>query len=166
MVKDKEIYCKNCPHHWKLSDGGKDPYTCHKCGYNNKSMKLMEILKEMAETDIHFENIVNTFINSDIHTKQEIAKEVSGEAHLNLDKLKNDLSELDYHRVKEIEDDLGITLFPKNNKDSNIEEKKNPGLWANIRAQRARGEKPARKGSEEYKKAVKAAKKINKATKK
>lgn len=35
------------------------------------------------------------------------------------------------------------------------------GLWANIRAKRARGEKPARKGSEEYKKAVSAAKKIN-----
>ena len=35
------------------------------------------------------------------------------------------------------------------------------GLWANIRAKRARGEKPARKGSEAYKKAVKAAKKID-----
>ena len=36
-----------------------------------------------------------------------------------------------------------------------------PGLWANIRAKRAKGEKPARKGSEAYKKAVAAAKKIN-----
>ena len=35
------------------------------------------------------------------------------------------------------------------------------GLWANIRAKRARGEKPARKGSEAYKKAVAAAKRIN-----
>jgi len=35
------------------------------------------------------------------------------------------------------------------------------GLWHNIRAKRARGEKPARKGSEEYNKAVAAAKKIN-----
>jgi hypothetical protein len=35
------------------------------------------------------------------------------------------------------------------------------GLWANIRAKRARGGKPARKGSEAYKKAVAAAKKIN-----
>lgn len=48
MVKDKEIYCKNCPHHWKLSDGGKDPYTCHKCKYNNKEMiKLKDILNEV-----------------------------------------------------------------------------------------------------------------------
>jgi hypothetical protein len=35
------------------------------------------------------------------------------------------------------------------------------GLWANIRAKRARGEKPSRKGSEAYKKAVEAGKKIN-----
>jgi hypothetical protein len=35
------------------------------------------------------------------------------------------------------------------------------GLWHNIRAKRARGERPARKGSQAYKDAVKAAKKIN-----
>ena len=35
------------------------------------------------------------------------------------------------------------------------------GLWANIRAKRARGEKPAKKGSEAYKKAKQAADKIN-----
>jgi hypothetical protein len=34
------------------------------------------------------------------------------------------------------------------------------GLWDNIRAKRARGEKPARKGSKAYKRAVKAAKEI------
>jgi hypothetical protein len=35
------------------------------------------------------------------------------------------------------------------------------GLWNNIRAKRARGEKPARKGSDAYNKAVAAAKRIN-----
>lgn len=35
------------------------------------------------------------------------------------------------------------------------------GLWHNIRAKRARGEKPARKGSKAYKKAVASAKRIN-----
>lgn len=35
------------------------------------------------------------------------------------------------------------------------------GLWHNIRAKRARGEAPARKGSDAYNKAVTAAKKIN-----
>ena len=41
------------------------------------------------------------------------------------------------------------------------EDKKRHGLWANIRAKRARGEAPARKGSEAYKKAVESGKKIN-----
>jgi len=36
-----------------------------------------------------------------------------------------------------------------------------PGLWANIRAKRARGEKPAHKNSKAHKDAVKAGKKIN-----
>lgn len=40
--------------------------------------------------------------------------------------------------------------------------KKNPGLWHNIRAQRAKGEKPAHPNSKEYKDAVKAGKEINK----
>ena len=41
-----------------------------------------------------------------------------------------------------------------------------PGLWENIRAKRARGEAPARKGSKAYKSAVKAGKAITKAEKK
>ena len=45
-------------------------------------------------------------------------------------------------------------------KDLLNEEK--PGLWANIRAKRARGEKPAHGNSDAHKDAVKAAKKINK----
>ena len=40
--------------------------------------------------------------------------------------------------------------------------KERPGLWANIRAKRERGEVPARKGSKAYKTAVKAGKEINK----
>ena len=43
-----------------------------------------------------------------------------------------------------------------------LAEKKRPGLWANIRAKRARGEKPAHKNSNAHKDAVKAGKKINK----
>ena len=37
----------------------------------------------------------------------------------------------------------------------------NPGLWANIRAKRSRGEKPSPKGSKAYKAAVKSGNKIN-----
>jgi hypothetical protein len=45
------------------------------------------------------------------------------------------------------------------------EKKEKPGLWANIRAKRERGEAPAKKGSKAFKSAVKAAKEINKANK-
>ena len=39
--------------------------------------------------------------------------------------------------------------------------KERPGLWANIRAKQARGEKPAHGNSDAHKDAVKAANKIN-----
>ena len=44
--------------------------------------------------------------------------------------------------------------------------KEKPGLWANIRAQRARGEKPSHPNSKAYKNAVKAGKEILKKEKK
>ena len=43
-----------------------------------------------------------------------------------------------------------------------IAEEKAKGLWHNIRAKRAKGKAPAKKGSKAYKSAVKAAKEINK----
>jgi hypothetical protein len=43
-----------------------------------------------------------------------------------------------------------------------LAEEKAKGLWHNIRAKRARGAAPAKKGSKAYKSAVKAAKEINK----
>lgn len=30
---DKKITCDTCGWSWKLSEGGDDPYTCHKCGH-------------------------------------------------------------------------------------------------------------------------------------
>lgn len=42
---------------------------------------------------------------------------------------------------------------------------KKPGLWANINAKRARGEKPSHGNSKAFKDAVKAGKKINKTKK-
>lgn len=44
--------------------------------------------------------------------------------------------------------------------------KEKPGLWANIRAKRARGEKPSHPNSKAFKDAVKAGKEILKKEKK
>jgi len=35
-IKDGNVICDNCGWTWKLSQGGNDPYICHKCGYDNK----------------------------------------------------------------------------------------------------------------------------------
>jgi ribosomal protein S27AE len=34
-VTNKKVLCDNCGWSWKLSEGGDDPYTCHKCGHIN-----------------------------------------------------------------------------------------------------------------------------------
>lgn len=47
-------------------------------------------------------------------------------------------------------------------KIADILREESKGLWPNMRAKKARGEKPARKGTKAYKQAVAAAKKINK----
>jgi hypothetical protein len=43
-----------------------------------------------------------------------------------------------------------------------LDEKKNPGLWANIHAKRERGEEPSHGNSKAHKSAVAAGKRINK----
>ena len=67
------------------------------------------------------------------------------------DEVENELKSLDYNEFSQFRDELGVE----------IEEGEKPGLWANIRAKRARGEKPARKGTKAFKQAVKAADDIN-----
>ena len=39
---DKKIVCEKCGWSWNLSDGGDDPYTCHKCGNENHKSELTE----------------------------------------------------------------------------------------------------------------------------
>ena len=35
-IKNGKVFCDQCGCSWKLSEGGDDPYTCHKCGHENK----------------------------------------------------------------------------------------------------------------------------------
>lgn len=35
-IKNGKVNCDGCGWSWKLTDGGNDPYICHKCGYDNK----------------------------------------------------------------------------------------------------------------------------------
>jgi DNA-directed RNA polymerase subunit RPC12/RpoP len=45
---NKRIVCEKCGWSWDLSDGGDDPYTCHKCGNeNHKEMSLQESIRRI-----------------------------------------------------------------------------------------------------------------------
>ena len=35
--EDEKVVCQECGWSWDLSDGGDDPYTCHKCGHTNEN---------------------------------------------------------------------------------------------------------------------------------
>ena len=37
----EKITCEECGWSWKLSEGGEDPYTCHKCGNDNEKSDLI-----------------------------------------------------------------------------------------------------------------------------
>jgi hypothetical protein len=74
-------------------------------------IKLKDILNEimeMASTDIHYQNILNAFLNSDNNTKKKIAQYVSGQGHMDQAKLEYDLLHLDYEDVIEIEKELDL----------------------------------------------------------
>jgi tRNA(Ile2) C34 agmatinyltransferase TiaS len=36
IVTKTRVICDKCEWSCKLSDGGDDPYICHKCGHNNE----------------------------------------------------------------------------------------------------------------------------------
>ena len=49
---DKRIVCEKCGWSWDLSDGGDDPYTCHKCGNeNHKEMNLQESIRRILREE-------------------------------------------------------------------------------------------------------------------
>ena len=43
--EDETIKCERCGWDWEVEDGGKDPYICHKCGFDN-SYKYNDDLDE------------------------------------------------------------------------------------------------------------------------
>jgi hypothetical protein len=53
---DQIITCGECNWEWKLSDGGKDPYLCHKCGNDNSAEYDIE------EYDVENEQDLKEFI--------------------------------------------------------------------------------------------------------
>jgi len=40
-ITDGKVICDSCGWSWELSDGGDDPYICHKCGHNNSEKEYI-----------------------------------------------------------------------------------------------------------------------------
>jgi hypothetical protein len=59
----KKIVCDNCDWSWKLSEGGDDPYVCHKCGEDNtKKYKKMKLRITESQFIRLFENNEDTTV--------------------------------------------------------------------------------------------------------
>jgi tRNA(Ile2) C34 agmatinyltransferase TiaS len=39
-IKKNKVICDGCGWSWDLSDGGDDPYLCHKCGNDNTPKRV------------------------------------------------------------------------------------------------------------------------------
>jgi hypothetical protein len=50
LEKDKTIICNNCGWSWKLSEGGDDPFVCHKCLSNDDNG--VTIKEELEKTPL------------------------------------------------------------------------------------------------------------------
>mgnify|MGYP002507781410 CR=1 FL=1 len=73
-VTKEKVICDECGWSWKLSEGGNDPYTCHKCGYK-KNQLLEHLINERSVTDLPVRTIVREM--TDI-----VKKEIRGEFYL------------------------------------------------------------------------------------
>jgi hypothetical protein len=48
-IEDQTITCEECGWYWPLSDGGNDPYVCHKCGHDNTDEYDVENEQDIKE---------------------------------------------------------------------------------------------------------------------
>lgn len=57
-IKNNRVVCDSCGWSWKLTDGGKDKYVCHKCGHDNtpKKSNLDTIIDKLSQ-DLHREKL-------------------------------------------------------------------------------------------------------------
>jgi hypothetical protein len=56
LVTATEVICDNCKWKWKIAEGGKDPYLCHKCHHDNtpklsKNEQISALLEKNTPTD-------------------------------------------------------------------------------------------------------------------
>jgi hypothetical protein len=75
LNEDQTIECEKCGWKWKLSTGGKDPYVCHKCGFDS-----------IDEYDVESKQDIKEFI--------EFIREYTSQLN------ENEINEAEYHGRK------------------------------------------------------------------
>jgi hypothetical protein len=91
------IKCKKCKWRWKLSDGGSDPYICHKCGYDNtliEENKITEIKYVKPNFSNEWEEALR-YPEFEYMGKEEWLKIASQGKPESFSKIKNILSNVD-----------------------------------------------------------------------
>jgi hypothetical protein len=75
----KKIVCDDCDWSWKLSEGGDDPYMCHKCGHNNEP-KNIGIKVKITETQyirLNLEKLSPKLINESVDISNALRYQLS-----------------------------------------------------------------------------------------
>jgi phosphopantetheine adenylyltransferase len=68
IVTNTEIICDNCGWDWKIADGGKDLYVCHKCGHDNNPV-LNESLKGNNDLEKYIPELTKYMVNQGMNIK-------------------------------------------------------------------------------------------------
>ena len=68
IVTATEVICDNCGWKWKIADGGKDLYICHKCGYDNNPA-LNESLNKTNDYKKYIPELTKYMVNQGMNIK-------------------------------------------------------------------------------------------------
>jgi hypothetical protein len=125
-----------------------------------KEILKEEVLATITEASItkRFQKAVEALQTIQLKQQELRKKFVAEKDPKKKEKFKQSLISL-HKKVQQAEKDFNNAVTSEPIDDLT---EKSQGLWANIHAKRKRGEKPAKKGSKAHKKAVKAARSINK----
>jgi hypothetical protein len=69
-IQDSNIECEKCGWRWKLSDGGEDPYICHKCNFDNS----YKYNNDLDEYDVENEQDIKEFIEFMREYQQQLSE--------------------------------------------------------------------------------------------
>lgn len=64
LEEEEMVVCKNCGWEWKASEGGKDPYICHKCGTDN-SIEESSLNEDCCSRQIQLHETYNRLLISE-----------------------------------------------------------------------------------------------------